>query len=434
MWGFKSKAKQSEDWLKDASIYQLFVGRSPQANFTSHVGVVFRKLAELNWKRFIKSHALDVIYLLGVFDNAGPIKVTEEEGENLAIEDPLRLPSPFALSDHTALNPKLGSQSDFRQLLKTINKAGGQVIVDFVGNHTGLNHPWINDHPEYYVSNSNSETGLLHEFSGDVVKLDYNNPQLCEAQLAVLQCIRQLGVDGLRCDMAHLVPIEFWRRAIASIKKVKPDFVFVAEAYSDSVFSWDTLEGLMDAGFDAVYHEFLYKNLRQVFIEQQPLDFLVGHINFILNYEHRNKLVHYLANHDDPLFPEVARVQQALMTLLLFMPGTSFVYNGQLNGLARRLKHHVLDVLPEEMFEFTKVPKWFDLASKLRSKQRPLITAVEHIGNGVLECPVTIADRQGKLVANFGTDTTTPNVTVKGSILGLEPGVALPAGQAEVYA
>ncbi|NMC63168.1 MAG: hypothetical protein GYA55_08360, partial [SAR324 cluster bacterium] len=127
----------------------------------------------------------------------------EEGGVPLALDSNDRLPSPFAISNHRAINPLLGDREQFEKLVERVHQAGGKVIVDFVPNHTGLVCPWISEHPNYYHRDPNSPNHLLCEFSGDVVKLDYINPELAEVRWKVLENIVDLGANVVRVDMAH---------------------------------------------------------------------------------------------------------------------------------------------------------------------------------------------------------------------------------------
>jgi glycosidase len=287
------------------------------------------------------------------------------------------------------------------------------------------------------VRHPESPDGLLHEFSGDVVKLNYQNPQVAKAQIEVLRQITTLGVDGVRCDMAHFMPLEFWHQAISEVKARNPEFLFVAEAYSGSPFDWSTSNGLLAVGFDAVYHGSLYRNLMKVFVEHDPTEYLVGHLNFVLGYEHRNRLVHYLANHDDKMPAQVAPFQEGLMSLLFCMPGTTLIYNGQLNGLTRRLKHHAVDILPRDLCEFEKLPPWFETLSRLKRTEQPVLQEIKMSQGGLLSCPLAGRFGKGELYVNLsrdGSDLPMPNHRRgQGLINGFMPGQRLPRGKAEIF-
>ena len=106
-----------------------------------------------------------------------------------------RYPSPFSISNHSSTNSDLGTINEFKNLVKSLQKKGFKVVVDFVPNHTSTVHPWVSTHPEYYVANDS----FVKEFSGDVYKLNYKNPSLRENMIKVLKTIQGWGVDGVRC-------------------------------------------------------------------------------------------------------------------------------------------------------------------------------------------------------------------------------------------
>ena len=163
-------------------------------------------------------------------------------------------------------------------------------MLDFVPNHTALDHPWTKTHPDFYVQGSEQalaaqpenycriETGqgpriLAHgrdpNFPGwpDTLQLDYANPALQAAQMAELATIAG-QCDGVRCDMAMLplpevfqrtwgcTPSPFWPKAIAAVRDAHRGFTFLAEAY------WDLEWELQQQGFDYCYDKRLYDRLR----------------------------------------------------------------------------------------------------------------------------------------------------------------------------
>jgi glycosidase len=249
----------SGDWIADASLLQIFVGRDPKASLVTHRASVLKQLQTFDWKQLFSESGFTGVYLLGLFDNRGPIVVTEEEGTILALDGKDRLPSVFALRDHGSVNPLIGSNQELADLVATIHKANGKVLVDFVPNHTALSHPWLTAHPEFYHADPNSKSGFVEEFSGDVVKLNYENQLLRAAQIKVIEGLAGTGCDGIRCDMAHLVPNHFWIEALDTTRRSFPGFVAIAESYGTNVFDWSPFEHLLQAGFDAVYHDYLFR-------------------------------------------------------------------------------------------------------------------------------------------------------------------------------
>jgi hypothetical protein len=335
-------------------IYQFFLGRHAYANVGEHKSQVLHQLMHANW-RTLHQHNFTHVYLTGIWDNHGEILVNQEGDESLSFSE-RRLPSPFAITDHVTVNPTLGTNEDLLQLIALLHQQQLQVLVDFVPNHTSLAHSWLNEHPEYYHWH---EGKLVKEFSGDVAKLNYDHPQVRNEMIKVLSNIQSTGVDGVRVDMAHLIPIDFWTQSISQLNQSQP-FQILGEAYSHSVFDWNIFNQLFDAGFNNLYHEFLYRNLNWHLQGINPASDLSKYINYYLDQSNSGRFTSYIMNHDDYLSPQFILYRPALTLLLLMLPGPKLVFNGQLLGLPTRLKHHQLDILPEEYDDLIKpVPEWW---------------------------------------------------------------------------
>lgn len=337
-------------------IYQLFVGRHPNANVLDHSGHVIDRLAILPWHKLV-DRGISHIYLLGLWDNAGPILVTQEQGVDLS-DQSKRTPSIFAISNHTEINPKLGTLESLRELISLLHQHQLKTIVDFVPNHTATTHPWVSEHPDYY---HHGDSGFVAEFSQDVYKLNYENPETVEAMLEVLLSIARMDVDGVRVDMAHLVPLSFWQAAIKRVRSEFPHFIFIAEAYANSLFDTTNLDQLKQAGFDLIYHEALYRNAKKCLTEGESLTYLSEHLKYYL----RNtplKWLNYVSNHDDP---SVGKLKE-MLTLLLLLPSPLLLFNGSLLGMQQRLAHHTLELLPSEFDDFAYDSTPFDHVLNLR--------------------------------------------------------------------
>ena len=221
----------------------------------------------------------------------------------------------YRVADH------LGGNAALARLRKRLQKRRLRLMLDFVPNHTGLDHPWVLEHPDYYVAGTEEDLArapanytrpplaaggliLAHGrdpyFPGwpDTLQLDYANPALQEAMIGEL-----LGIagqcDGVRCDMAMLVlpdvfertwgrPAQpFWPGAIARVRERAPGFCFMAEAY------WDLEWTLQQQGFDYTYDKRFYDRLREG--HARPVR---EHLHAGLDYQ--DKLARFLENHDEP--------------------------------------------------------------------------------------------------------------------------------------
>lgn len=160
------------------------------------------------------------------------------------------LGSYYACSDYTSTNPEYGTIKDFTNLVKAAHKLGLKVLIDWVANHTGYGHTWTKTHPEYYKTNSEGEFFDLHGWM-DVIDLDYTNRDMQRSMIeAMTFWVKTCNIDGFRCDMAHLVPLNFWRQARRWLDTIKPLF-WLAECEEanyhevfDATYRWRMLHAM----------------------------------------------------------------------------------------------------------------------------------------------------------------------------------------------
>jgi glycosidase len=277
--------------------------------------------------------------------------------------------SGFAITGY-AVPDGLGGDAALARLRQRLAKRGLKLMLDFVPNHMALDHPWVEDHPEYFVAGT--EDLLAREpqnyirvrrnagdlvlaygrdpyFSGwpDTLQLDYSNPQLQEAMIREMLKISN-QCDGVRCDMAMLLlpdvfertwgrrPELFWPRATKRVRDHHPDFCFMAEVY------WDLEWTLQQQGFDYTYDKRLYDRLREG--HARPAR---EHLHAELGYQ--NKLARFLENHDEPRAAASfdPLVHRAAAVLTYFIPGLRFFHQGQFDGRKKRISPHLVRA-PEE--------------------------------------------------------------------------------------
>jgi len=233
-----------------------------------------------------------------------------------------------------------------------------------VPNHMALDHPWVQEHPEFFIRGTEDDLsrepqnycrvesgggplvlayGRDPYFAGwpDTLQLNYANPALQAAMLEELLKVSAL-CDGVRCDMAMLIepevfertwgtrPEPFWPHAIQEVHKQFPDLTFMAEVY------WDMEWTLQQQGFDYTYDKRLYDRLR----DRHALP-VREHLYAGLDFQDR--LVRFLENHDEPraaaTFP--SRVHQAAAMVTFLTPGLRFFHQGQLEGRRKRIAPHL---------------------------------------------------------------------------------------------
>jgi hypothetical protein len=286
--------------------------------------------------------------------------------------------SGFAITGY-ATHRSLGGDAALARLRKRLQKRGLNLMLDFVPNHMGLDHPWIESHPEYFVAGTESDLehapqnytrvkrksgdlilayGRDPYFSGwpDTLQLDYSNPATQEAMIGEL--LRISGqCDGLRCDMAMLVlpdvfertwgrraPL-FWPRATQQVREGSPDFCFMAEVY------WYLEWTLQQQGFDYAYDKRLYDRLREGHARPVREHFHAG-------FDYQDKLARFLENHDEPRAAATfsTEVHQAAATLTFLSPGLRFFHQGQFEGRRKRISPHLVrgpaEALDERLQQF----------------------------------------------------------------------------------
>jgi hypothetical protein len=272
--------------------------------------------------------------------------------------------SGFAVTGYT-VHAHLGGRPALAKLRARLQNRGLKLMLDFVPNHAGLGHPWVESHPEYFVAGTESDLArapqnylrvertegariLAHGrdpyFPGwpDTLQLDYSHTPTQDAMVAELLTISD-QCDGVRCDMAMLVlpdvfertwgrrPLDFWPRATREVRERHPDFCFMAEVY------WDLEWTLQQQGFDYAYDKRLYDRLREGHARPVREHFHAG-----LDYQ--DKLARFLENHDEPraaaTFSQATHEAAAIVSFL--SPGLRFFHQGQFEGRRKRISPHLV--------------------------------------------------------------------------------------------
>ncbi len=270
--------------------------------------------------------------------------------------------------------PAFGGAAGLRAIRNRLRDRGMRLMLDFVPNHTALDHPWVASRPDFYVQGS--EDDLAREpqnytrvstargsavlafgrdpyFSGwtDTLQLNYRHPGLRAAMADELARIAGL-CDGLRCDMTMLLLPEiflatwgdralpadgkspddapFWPYAIARARAVNPDLFLLAEVY------WDLEWAIQRQGFDATYDKRLYDRLRALDAPE-----VRGHLHASIDFQGR--CARFLENHDEDraasTFP--AEVHPAAAVITFLTPGLRFFHQGELEGRKLRASVHL---------------------------------------------------------------------------------------------
>ncbi len=298
--------------------------------------------------------------------------------------------SPYAIKDFYDVDPDLAEDvpnrmAEFEAMINRTHQAGLKAIIDFVPNHTarqyhsdtkpkGVQDIGETDNPEWAFSPLNNYYYMPHEqlrpqfntegyeefpakatgndqFTAyptefdwyETVKLNYGVnyveghqkqfdpiPNTWYKMLDVLTYWTEKNVDGFRCDMAEMVPVEFWGWVIPKIKKLNPEIIFIAEVYNPAEYRNYICNGKFDYLYDKVG---MYDLLRGIISRNQPARDITNAWQSLNGIS--EKMLHFMENHDEQriasgffcgrgIYAKPAVIVSATLTTAPFM-----VYMGQ---------------------------------------------------------------------------------------------------------
>ena len=318
------------------------------------------------------------------------------------------LGSYYSVSDFKAINPEFGNLYDFKDLVLTAHNNGIYVILDWGPNHTGWDHPWITKHPDWYTQDEQGNivdpldpsTGKSWGWT-DVADLNYDNMDMRKEMIADMKYwVDEIDIDGFRVDVAHQVPVPFFKTAIEELEKVKPLFM-LAEAEKKELFS---------AGFDMHYgwegHHLLNsiakgeknaQDFRQYIMKQ---DTMLGDQDFSMNF---------VTNHDENSWAGTLRERmpesKELFTVLTYlMPGMPLIYSGQEYDLDHRLKFFEKDSIPKQKGDYfgllKKLGELKNTSTSLHGGKDAADMNVINSGDGIIAFSRSKGDKKVTFIAN----------------------------------
>jgi glycosidase len=277
----------------------------------------------------LKNLGVDVIWLMPVY----PISVKNRK-------EPLG--SYYSVADYTGINPEFGTLEDMKDLVKKAHAAGMLVIFDWVANHSGWDNHWITEHPDWYTHNKKGQIIAPVPDWSDVADLNYDNPGLRKAMTdAMKYWVKEVGIDGYRCDAAAMAPTDFWKSAWQSLDSIRP-LIKLAEAWEPE---------FMANGFDAAYGWDLHHLMNDIARGTKKVDALHKYFNRIDTlYAPGDILLNFITNHDENSWQgtEYERMGKGVNCFAAFtyiVPGMPLIYTGQEAALKKRLRFFAKDTV-----------------------------------------------------------------------------------------
>jgi glycosidase len=308
-----SAAAPDTAWVRSSAIYEVFVQDfSPRGDLRGVIEGLDR----------IQAVGATVVWLMPI----QPVSVEKRKGT---------LGSRYAISDYYAIDSAYGTTEDFRALVQAVHDRGMKLILDWVPDHTGWDHVWIRQHPDYFRRNDRSELMVPLDPQGnqtdwtDVVQLDYSNPALRQAMIeAMRHWLIEYGIDGFRVDVAGFVPNAFWREAIPALRSAVPRrLMLLAE--------WGDLE-MHRVGYDLSYAWDTYHRLKAVWDGGPASSFVQDELRELAGMPPAGMRLRFSTNHDETAWdaPPVIRFKgpdgaRAAFVTMALLPGRPLIYNGQ---------------------------------------------------------------------------------------------------------
>ena len=306
------------DWVRTTNVYEVNLRQyTEEGNFLAFS----RELPRL------KDMGVEVLWFMPVT----PIAQQNRKGS---------LGSYYASADFYTTNPEYGSIDDFKLLVEKAHALEMKVIIDWVANHTGWGHTWTQSNPDYYKKNEKGEFYDQHGWD-DVIDLDFSNANMRADLIQAMKFwVTETGIDGFRCDMAMLVPLDFWKEARKELDNEKKLF-WLAECEESNYHE----------AFDATYTwQWMHKTA----------DFCKGHTDihgldnqlwkYNHHFHHHAIRLYFTTNHDENSWngTEYEKYGEAAESFAVFSAtwnGMPLIYSGQELPNRKRLKFFDKDAI-----------------------------------------------------------------------------------------
>lgn len=315
------------DWSKDAVIYEVNIRQyTPEGTFAA-----FRKHLPR-----LKEMGVEILWIMPIH----PVSEVNRKGS---------LGSYYAVADYVGVNPEFGDLASFKAMVDEAHKLGMKVIIDWVANHTGWDNKWITEHPEWYTKDSSGKIIPPVADWTDVADLNYDNKEMRNAMTSsMVYWVKEADIDGFRCDVAGMVPNDFWEATRDSLEKIKPMFMLAEEEQNTD---------LLKKAFNANYCWNIHWRMNQVAQGKEDAGFFKGVFREKdLITPDGGFYMQFTSNHDENSWnkSEYYRMGKAANVMAAFtymIPGMPLIYSGQEASMKKSLRFFDKDTI-----DFTSIP------------------------------------------------------------------------------
>ena len=312
------------EWSYDAVIYEMNIR---QLTAEGTLRAAMKHLA------LLRETGVDAVWLMPIY----PIGAEERKGS---------LGSYYSVRDYCAVNDEFGTMEDFDAFVSEAHRLGMRVLLDWVANHTSRDARWLTERPQdWYERDADGRAAVPCDWS-DTAKLNYANHEVWRGQAEAMEFwLTQHAVDGFRCDMAMLVPIEFWQEVRARLQRVKSDVFLLAEAEEDNIF---------DRAFDCCYAWRIHHTMCDVAQGKSRVWALRDAIySDARRYPDWAMRMTFTSNHDENSwsgseFARFGAAREPMSALTFLLPhSTPLIYTGQEFGYDHSFLFFDKDTMPE---------------------------------------------------------------------------------------
>jgi glycosidase len=337
------------EWSKNAVMYEVNLRQYSDAGTINAFSESLPRLKEMG---------VDVLWMMPLH----PIGALNRKGG---------LGSYYSVKDYKGLAPEYGTKEDFKKMVKSAHAKGMKVIIDWVANHSSWDNAWIQEHPSWYVKDTAGKIVTQYDWS-DVAKLDYNNKEMRAAMIESMRYwVTEFDIDGFRCDVAFLVPLDFWMEARLSLEQIKPMYMLAEMEWNADITPRPN--DYFNYAFNAAYGWNFMGVTADYAAGKKTLDQLKTELtqNYAKFPAHMQKL-YFLTNHDENSWngtvdEKYGKNWQQFGVMVYTMPNNMpLIYTGEEVGLNRRMAFFEKDNIKETEWANTSRVAWYKSMTKLR--------------------------------------------------------------------
>ncbi len=291
------------DWLASTNIYEVNIRQySAEGTFNAFAKELPR----------LKDMGVEALWFMPIH----PIGIINRKG---------KMGSYYSIRDYKTTNPEFGTPDEFKSLITQAHQLGMKVIMDWVANHASWDNVWTIDHPEYFERDNAGNFKPPYDWT-DVIQIDHSSIAEQDAMIDTMKFwVINFDIDGFRADLAHLTPLEFWRKARTAIEPIKPGLFWLAETEEisyhevfDASFTWEWMHCTENyykkqTGLGSLYHT------------------LQKYENTFSASAHR---MYFTSNHDENTwngteYEKYGDMAKALAVFSITWSGIPMIYSGQ---------------------------------------------------------------------------------------------------------